>query len=241
MNKTEKLKNLPFVLVILDGWGIAPAGPSNPISLAKLPNMDYFLKHYPNTQLIASGEKVGLKKGEDGNSEAGHLNIGAGRIVKQDQIMISEMIKNKSFFKNPALLEAVKHAHKYKSNIHVMGLLSNGQSAHSDPEHLYALLKFFKKQKFHRIYLHLFTDGRDSPPHAAARLVSKLINNFQNNEIISTVMGRFYAMDRIKKWPRTEAAYNAMVMGDGLVSDNPYSAVSEAYNRGKPMSLLSPQ
>jgi 2,3-bisphosphoglycerate-independent phosphoglycerate mutase len=240
MNKTEKIKNLPFVLVILDGWGIAPAGPSNPISLAKLPNYNYFLKHYPHTQLIASGEKVGLKKGEDGNSEAGHMNIGAGRIVKQDQIEISKMIKNKSFFKNPALLEAIKHAHKYKSNIHVMGLLSNGQSAHSDPEHLYALLEFFKKQKFHRIYFHLFTDGRDSPPHAAARLVSKLINNFKNNEIISTVMGRFYAMDRIKKWTRTEAAYNAMVMGQGLVSDNPYRAVSEAYNRGETDEFIIP-
>ncbi|MDD5341047.1 MAG: 2,3-bisphosphoglycerate-independent phosphoglycerate mutase [Patescibacteria group bacterium] len=240
MNKTEKVKNLPFVLVILDGWGIAPASPSNSISLAKKPNVDYFLKHYPNTQLIASGEKVGLKKNEDGNSEAGHMNIGAGRIVKQDQIMISAMIKNKSFFKNPALLEAVKHARKFKSNIHIMGLLSNGESAHSDPEHLFALLEFLHKQKFHKIYLHIFTDGRDSPPHAAARLMNKLINNFKNSETISTVMGRFYAMDRIKKWNRTEAAYNAMVMGDGLVSDNPYKAVSEAYNRGETDEFIIP-
>lgn len=240
MNKTEKFHNLPFVLVILDGWGIAPASQSNPISLAKTPNMDKFLKFYPNTELIASGEKVGLKKGEDGNSEAGHMNIGAGRIVMQDQMAITKMIKNKTFFKNEALLSAIKHAKKYRSNIHIMGLLSNGQSAHSDPEHLYALIDFFKKQKFHRIYFHLFTDGRDSPPHAAARLVSKLINNFKNKEIISTIMGRFYAMDRIKKWERTEAAYNAMVLGNGLVSDNPYKAVSEAYNRGETDEFIIP-
>jgi 2,3-bisphosphoglycerate-independent phosphoglycerate mutase len=236
----------PIVLVILDGWGIAPAGTSNPISLAKLPNWDFFNRHYPHTELIASGAEVGLPRGQDGNSEAGHMNIGAGRVVKQDAVMVSEMIKNKKFFHSPALLDAVKHAKKFKSNIHVMGLLSNGESAHSNPEHLYSLLEFFKQQKFHRIYLHLFTDGRDSPPHAASRLISKLINNFKNNEIISTVIGRYYAMDRIKKWQRTEMAYNAMVLGQGIKADNPLHAISQAYNRGEideyilPTIILNP-
>jgi len=230
----------PLVLVILDGWGIATPAPSNPISLAKLANWDFFNRHYPHTELIASGAEVGLPRGQDGNSEAGHMNIGAGRIVKQDAVMVSEMIKNKEFFKSLALLAAVKHSKKFKSNIHIMGLLSNGQSAHSDPEHLYALLKFLKMQKFHRIYLHLFTDGRDSPPHAGARLISKLINNFQNNEIISTVMGRFYAMDRIKKWERTEMAYNAMTLGKGRPTDNPYRAITEAYNRGETDEFITP-
>jgi len=240
MAKAEKIKNLPFVLIILDGWGIAPASFANPISLAKKPNYDYFLKHYPNTQLVASGVKVGLRLDEDGNSEAGHLNIGAGRIVRQDDVLISEMIDNGSFFRNPALLAAVAHAKKNNSNIHLMGLLSNGQSAHSDPEHLYTILEFLQREKFHRIYLHLFTDGRDSPPHAAARLVNKLIEKFKNKEIISSIMGRFYAMDRIKKWSRTELAYNAMVLGQGIVSDNPYRAVSEAYNRGETDEFIVP-
>ncbi len=138
------------------------------------------------------------------------------------------------------MLEAIRHVKENKSNLHLMGLLSNGQSAHSNPEHLYALLKFFKQQKFERVYLHLFTDGRDSSPHAASRLISKLINNFQNNEIISTVIGRFYAMDRIKRWQRTEMAYNAMVLGEGIVSDNPYKAISEAYNRGETDEFITP-
>ncbi|MCX6744173.1 MAG: 2,3-bisphosphoglycerate-independent phosphoglycerate mutase [Candidatus Parcubacteria bacterium] len=240
MKQDKKANFLPIVLVILDGWGIAPAAPSNPISLAKLPNWDFFNRHYPHTELIASGAEVGLPHGQDGNSEAGHMNIGAGRVVKQDAVIVSEMIKNKKFFKSPALLSAIKHAKKFKSNLHVMGLLSNGESAHSDPQHLYSLLKFFKQQKFHRIYLHLFTDGRDSPPHAAARLISKLINNFQNNEIISTIMGRYYAMDRIKKWSRTEMAYDAMVLGHGIKADNPYHAITQAYNRGEIDEFITP-
>ncbi|MCX6739706.1 MAG: 2,3-bisphosphoglycerate-independent phosphoglycerate mutase [Candidatus Parcubacteria bacterium] len=231
---------LPIILLILDGWGIAPASVSNPISMAKKPNWDFFNRHYPFTELVASGAEVGLPRGQDGNSEAGHMNIGAGRVVKQDSVIISEMIKNGKFFHSPALLGAIKHAKKFKSNIHIMGLLSNGESAHAEPEHLYSILRFLKKEKFHRVYLHLFTDGRDSPPHAADRLISKLINNFQNNEIISTVMGRYYAMDRIKKWQRTELAYNAMVLGQGIVADNPYRAITQAYNRGETDEFITP-
>ncbi len=240
MQKEEKTPFLPLILIILDGWGLAPASPSNAISLAETPTMDFFYKKYPNTKLVAHGLKVGLPKGQDGNSEAGHMNIGAGRIVKQDAVYITETIKNGTFFKNPAFIEAVNHAKRFKSNIHLMGLLSDGESAHSQPEHLYALLDFFKQRKFHRIYLHLFTDGRDSSPHAGSRLISKLINNFENNEIISTVMGRFYAMDRIKAWKRTELAYNAMVLGEGIASDNPYKAISEAYNRGETDEFITP-
>ncbi len=240
MKKEVKQKFLPLILIILDGWGIAPASLSNAISLADTPIMDFFYRKYPNTTLVAHGQKVGLPKGQDGNSEAGHMNIGAGRIVKQDAVYITETIKNGTFFKNPAFIEAVDHAKKFKSNIHLMGLLSDGQSAHSQPEHLYALLDFFKQRKFHRVYLHLFTDGRDSSPHAGARLVSKLINNFENNEIISTIIGRFYAMDRIKAWQRTEMAYNAMVLGEGITSDNPYKAVGEAYNRGETDEFITP-
>jgi len=239
-NQEIRAKFLPLVLIILDGWGIAPDSPSNAISQADTPIMDFLYRKFPNTELIAHGKKVGLPNGQEGNSEAGHMNLGAGRIALQDAVYINETIKNGTFFKNPALLEAVNHAKKNKSNIHIMGLLSDGQSAHSQPEHLYALLEFLKQKKFHRIYLHLFTDGRDSSPHAAARLVSKLINNFKNNEIISTIMGRFYAMDRIKDWQKTELAYNVMVLGEGIVSDNPYKAVSEAYNRGETDEFITP-
>jgi 2,3-bisphosphoglycerate-independent phosphoglycerate mutase len=240
MKQAEKTNFLPIVMVILDGWGIAPAGSSNPISLANLPNWNFFNRHFPHTELSATGTDVGLPPGQDGNSEAGHMNIGAGRVAKQDAVIVSEMIRNKTFFHNPALLGAVNHAKKFKSNIHVMGLLSNGQSAHSNPEHLYALLKFLGQQKFHRVYLHLFTDGRDSPPHAASNLISKLMNNFQNSETISTVIGRFYAMDRIKKWQRTEMAYNALVLGYGIISDNPYKAITQAYNRGETDEFITP-
>jgi len=240
MKNDKKAKFLPMVLVILDGWGIAPDSASNAISLAKKPFFNFCQKHFPYTQLEASGKFVGLPKNQDGNSEAGHLNIGAGRIVKQEAVIISEAIDDGRFFKNPALLEAVDWSRKYNSNLHLMGLLSNGESAHSDPHHLYALLDFIKRENFHRVYLHLFTDGRDSSPHAASRLVSKLINNFQNNEIISTIIGRFYAMDRIKKWNRTEMAYNAMVLGEGIASDNPYKAVSEAYNRNETDEFITP-
>jgi len=240
MRQDKKVKFLPIILVILDGWGIAPASKANPISLSKKPSWDFFNKKFPHTILTASGSKVGLPRNQDGNSEAGHMNIGAGRIVKQEAVVISEAIKNGIFSRNPALLDAVNWAKKNNSNIHLMGLLSNGESAHSDPNHLYALLDFLKKEKFDRVYLHLFTDGRDSSPHAASRLVSKLINNFKNNEIISTIIGRFYAMDRIKKWSRTELAYNAMVLGEGMASDNPYKAITEAYNRGETDEYISP-
>ncbi len=240
MAKSKKQKILPLILLILDGWGLASDNDYNAIAKAKTPNMDSFYKKYPNTELTAHGEKVGLPKGQDGNSEAGHMNIGAGRIAKQDSVLISDKIENGTFFKNTALLEAVNHARKNKSNFHIMGLLSGEQSAHSYPKHLYALLDFLKQEKFHRIYLHLFTDGRDSSPHAAARLISKLINNFENQEIITTIIGRFYAMDRIKAWQRTELAYNAMVLGEGIDSDNPYKAISEAYNRGETDEFIAP-
>ena len=231
---------LPMVLVILDGWGLAPKSKSNPIGLAKTPTMDLLVKKYPASRLVAYGQMVGLPTGQDGNSEAGHMNLGAGRIVVQDAVHITQAIKSGQFFSNTALLAAVDHARQYNSNLHLMGLLSNGQSAHSQPEHLYALLEFLKQQKFSRVYLHLFTDGRDSSPHAASRLISKLINNFQNGEIISTIMGRFYGMDRIKAWSRTKMAYNAMVLGQGIGSDNPYKAITEAYNRGETDEFIIP-
>ena len=164
-------KNLPIVLIILDGWGLARPNRGNAITLAKTPTMDMLWKKYPRATLCAHGKCVGLPPDQDGNSEAGHMNIGAGRATEQDVVTISHSINNGTFAKNPAFLEAVKHAKKNQSNLHLMGMISNGMSAHSDPDHLYALLSFCRKKKLDSVYLHLFTDGRDSPQFASLKLI----------------------------------------------------------------------
>src|SRR3989338_7532927 len=147
-DKSNNLKNIkPLILIILDGWGIAPPGPGNAITLARTPNMDSLAKHYPYTELCAHGPCVGLPKDQAGNSEAGHLNIGAGRIVEQDAVRVSRAITDGTFFKNPAFLQAVRHVKENKSKLHLMGLLSNGMSAHSNPDHVEALLELTRRQK----------------------------------------------------------------------------------------------
>jgi len=157
----------PFALIILDGWGIAPSSKGNAVALAKTPVIDALYKKYPHILLTASGKAVGLPIGQDGNSEAGHMNLGAGRIVQQDSVIISKSIETGTFFRNPAFLEAIDHVIKHKSHLHIMGLLTSEQSAHADPKHLLALLAFSRKYKIGEIYLHLFTDGRDSYQYAA--------------------------------------------------------------------------
>lgn len=231
---------LPLVLIILDGWGIDSPNKGNAITLAKTPNVDNYLKKYPNTLLCAHGRCVGLPDSQDGNSESGHMNIGAGRIVEQDSVRISRSINQGSFFKNPALVEAVRHVKKNNSNLHLMGMVSNGMSAHSDPDHLLALLIMAKKENVKNIYLHIFTDGRDSPKYASLNIVQKLKSQFRNGELIATVMGRFYAMDRKKKWERTEMAYNALVLGEGRRGDSSIQAITESYNRNESDEFISP-
>ena len=156
----------PVVLCILDGWGIAPKGAGNAISLARTPNMTKFWSIYTHTQLIADGESVGLPKREPGNTETGHLNIGAGRIVYQVLPRINMSIADGSFFQNQALVGAIEHAKKNNSNLHLLGLVGGG-GVHSDISHLFAILRLCNELKFDRVYLHVFTDGRDSPPTAA--------------------------------------------------------------------------
>ena len=151
------------MLIVLDGWGIAPSWGGNAISQARTRNFDILWQSYPSSILQASGDDVGLLPGSPGNSEAGHLNIGAGHIVRQDAGLIDEQIQNGSFFKNPVLLNGIDHARKGNSKIHIMGLLSD-VGTHSDIKHLYALLKLLKENSFSNVYIHLFTDGRDSPP-----------------------------------------------------------------------------
>lgn len=237
--KKANINALPLILVILDGWGIAPSSRGNAVTLAKTPTMNGLLRKYPNTKLFAHGKYVGLPPLQDGNSEAGHINIGAGRIVEQDAVKISKSINDGTFFKNACFLQAVNHAKKHNSNLHLMGMLANNMSAHSDPDHLLALLSFAKLQGVDP-YLHLFTDGRDSPKYASLNLVSNLIKSFKNNECIATIMGRFYAMDRKKKWERTGKAYNALVNGLGKKAESAQEAITESYNRGESDEFIEP-
>jgi 2,3-bisphosphoglycerate-independent phosphoglycerate mutase len=241
MKKAGSYKiNLPLILVILDGWGIAAPNRGNAITLAKTPTIAGITKKYPSTFLCAHGSCVGLPRDQVGNSEAGHMNIGAGRIVEQDTVRISKSITQGLFFKNTAFLEAIKHAKKNKSNLHLMGMLSNGQSPHSDPDHLLALIEFTRKMKVENLYLHFFTDGRDSGKYASLKLIQDWGIILKNNEKIATVMGRFYAMDRKKKWSRTEKAFNALVLGKGEQAKSPEEAITKSYNQGLSDEFIEP-
>ena len=241
MKKNKKDNgSLPMILVILDGWGIAKPNKGNAITLAETPTMNGITKKYPFTQLHAHGRYVGLPSEQDGNSEAGHMNIGAGRIVEQDAVKISKSINDGTFFKNTALLEAIKHTRANKSKMHLMGMLSNGMSAHSEPDHILALLTFLQKNKINDIYFHLFTDGRDSPKYAALKLVEDMERSFKNKERIATIIGRFYAMDRKKKWERTKMAYDALLLGKGHQAENARAAISESYNKGDNDEFIEP-
>ena len=239
---------MPVVLIILDGWGIGPLGSEasrvnhgNAISLAKKPNWDFFYKNFPHSKLEASGIFAGLPKKQAGNSEAGHMNIGAGRIVKQDIVNINNEIDNGKFYHNPCLIEGLHHLEGHKNaRVHVMGLLTAENSAHAYPKHLYALLDFFHRNKVSPVYLHLFTDGRDSDQFEGVRLIEKLVRNFKNNEIISTIVGRYYAMDRGRNWARTKLAYELLTQGKGGAADNTQKAVNQAYSHGFSDEFIPP-
>ncbi|MEK7570500.1 MAG: 2,3-bisphosphoglycerate-independent phosphoglycerate mutase [Patescibacteria group bacterium] len=230
---------LPVVLAIMDGWGIAKPGPGNAIALAKTPNYSALLRQYQHTQLHAGGKDVGLGKGQDGNSEAGHLNIGAGRVVLQDTIYISHDISDGSFFRNPAFIRAVTHVRKHKSTLHLMGMLGNSQSAHANPDHLLALLTFAQLSKLPRVALHLFTDGRDSPRFAAIKLLKKMERTL-NGTRIASVTGRYYAMDRAQHWSRIQQTYDLLTLGAGQRSESAETAILEAYNRNESDEFIRP-
>ncbi len=234
-------KSKLVVLVILDGWGIAPAGPGNAVTNAHTPNIDKYLNSYPHTQLIASGEAVGLPRGEAGNSEAGHLNLGAGRIIYQDLPRINMSIADGAFFNNKAFLTAVDHVNKNNSSLHLMGLIGAG-GVHSSIEHLFALLRFCKEQKLNRVFLHLFTDGRDSPPTSAIDFIDKVEAKTKEYQVgkIASLTGRFYAMDRDNRWERIQVCYDALTLGKGLLTNSYKKAVNEFYQQGKTDEFLKP-
>jgi 2,3-bisphosphoglycerate-independent phosphoglycerate mutase len=221
-------------LIILDGWGIAPPSTFNAITLARKPNWEKLLAEYPSTELGATGKDVGLEDNKMSGSEAGHMNIGAGRIVPQDSFYISESIKNKNFFSNEALLEAVEHAKNNQSQFHLMGLLGDCDSPHSDPDHFRAILKLAKANGIKEAYCHLFTDGRDSYPRSALIHLKNFKKIMLEEGIgkIATLGGRFYAMDRVKNWKRLTRAFDAMVFAQGEKADSPEEAIAIAYEKG---------
>jgi 2,3-bisphosphoglycerate-independent phosphoglycerate mutase len=219
-------------LIILDGFGLRDVTRGNAVALARKPNFDRYWSTYPHTTLTASGEAVGLPEGQMGNSEVGHLNIGAGRIVYQDLTRISKSIKEGEFFQNETLLAAVRHAKQKQKKLHLFGLVSDG-GVHSHIDHLFALLELAKREGLQDVYIHAFLDGRDVAPDSAKRYVEQLLEKINELGVgkIATVQGRYYAMDRDKRWERTEKSYRAMVYAEGPRYTDPVQAVAESYSK----------
>lgn len=231
----------PTLLIILDGFGLSDPGPGNAITPETAPNIFRYIQEYPSTTLKAHGNAVGLFPHQSGNSESGHFTIGSGRIIKQDLVHISESIQDGTFFKNTAFLEAIRYARDHQSRIHILGLLTDHQSPHARPDHLYALLDYVRSHQFDRVFLHLFTDGRDAPPHSAVQYLQELRQHMRGNEQIASIMGRHYAMDRNKNWDRTEKAYRALTEGVGIhTARSAEEAIAAAYNRGETDEYIAP-
>lgn len=231
----------PVVLIILDGWGIAPPGPGNAITLAKTPNFNKFWAAFPHTQLAASGEAVGLPHGEDGNSETGHLNLGAGQIVFQDLPRINMAIADGSFYQIEAFKKLIEHLKKNNSTLHLLGLVGPG-GVHSSLDHLYALLRLASQEGLKKVWLHLFTDGRDSPPTSAAIYLNQIQMMIEKIGIgqIATIIGRYYAMDRDHRWERTQKAYELMTDGKGEKISSIKEAIRKSYELGKTDEFIEP-
>jgi len=228
----NRKKKQPLVLVVLDGWGVAKSSKGNAISCASPLFFNELTAKYPTSVLNASEEKVGLPHGVFGNSEVGHLNLGAGRVVFQDILRINKAIKDQSFFNNKELRAVTAHLKKTKGVLHIMGLVSDGR-VHSSLEHLFSLLSFAKKYGLKEVYIHAFLDGRDTPRNSGRRFISGLEKEIIKLGLgkIATVSGRFYAMDRDNHWERINKAYNAMVYGQGEVFNSADEAISASYQQ----------
>lgn len=220
----------PVVLIVLDGWGVSRVKEGNAIENANLPNYRKYLLSYPQTLLSASGEAVGLPKGEVGNTEVGHLNMGAGKIVYQDLLRINMAIVDGTFFQNPVLLNAVAHVKKNQSKLHIMGLIGEG-TVHASNDHLFALVRFCQEQKIERVFLHLFTDGRDSSPTSAVYLIQTLEEYLKKEGVgeIASVVGRYYAMDRDNRLERIKKAFDLLKNGTGEKYHYPREGVEKQY------------
>ena len=217
-------------LVVLDGWGLAPPGPGNAVELADTPTFDRLWADYPHTQLDASGRAVGLPDGQMGNSEVGHTNLGAGRVVRQDLVRIDDDIASGAFFQNGPLVEACRQARG--SALHLLGLVSDG-GVHSHLRHLEALIELARREGVEHVHVHAFTDGRDTSPHGAERYLDGIPG-------IATVAGRYYAMDRDRRWERAKRAYDAIVHGVGARAEDAVEAVRASYALGVTDEFIEP-
>ena len=244
----------PVVLMVLDGYGISEKTEGNAIALADTPVMDKLMAECPYVKGNASGEAVGLPEGQMGNSEVGHMNIGAGRIVYQELTRITKAIKDGDFFENKEMLDAIENCKKNNSDLHLWGLLSDG-GVHSHNTHLYAILELCKRQNFDRVYIHPFFDGRDTAPASGKGFLEELIAKTKEIGVgkVASLSGRYYAMDRDNRWDRVELAYKSLVTGEGVQSEDPVAAIQESYDKevydefilptvivenGKPVSLV---
>ena len=220
------------MLMILDGFGVNEKDEGNAVKIANIPNINQIMKENPNTLIHTSGSDVGLPEGQMGNSEVGHTNIGAGRIIYQDLAKITKSIEDGDFFSKSEFVAAIENCKKNGSNLHIMGLLSDG-GVHSHNRHLYGLLELAKRKDFENVYVHCFLDGRDRPPASAEGYITELENKIAEKGVgkIATLAGRFYAMDRDKRWERVSQAYNAMVKGEGEKNISATAAIEESYQK----------
>lgn len=247
----------PVVLMILDGFGLSDEMRGNAIAAANTPVIDGLMKTYPFVKGYASGLAVGLPDGQMGNSEVGHLNMGAGRIVYQDLTRITKSIEDGEFFDKDELLAAIDHCKKHDSDLHMYGLMSDG-GVHSDIRHLYALLDLCRRKDFDRVFIHCFMDGRDTSPTSGIEYIRELVNETKTIGVgqIASICGRYYAMDRDNRWDRVEKAYRSLVYGEGIIEEDPVLAMQHSYDREitdefieplvifrdeKPLSLIKPQ
>ncbi len=229
----------PVVLIILDGFGVNPGKLNNAVQLANTPNLDHYMASFPHTTLDASGLAVGLPVGQMGNSEVGHLTLGAGHVVRQDLVIIDDSIRDHSFERNEVLLNAVKQAAVEGRPMHLMGLVSDG-GVHSHLRHLFALISLCKEHKVKPL-LHLITDGRDTPPQSALDTLKPVCERLEQAEgKVATVIGRYFAMDRDRRWKRTEMAWRAVVMGEGEHSPSPREIIEQCYNKNVHDEFIPP-
>ena len=228
------------LLMILDGWGIGNKGAGDVISSTETPYWDYLLKNYPNSQLQASGENVGLPDGQMGNSEVGHLNIGAGRVVYQDLVKINKAIKEGTIAQNPEVKKAFEYAKNSGKAIHFMGLTSNG-GVHSSLDHLFALCDLAKAYGLEKVFFHCFMDGRDTDPRSGKGFIEEVENHCAKSAgVIASIVGRYYAMDRDKRWDRVKVAYDLLVKGEGQQATDMVKAMQESYDNDVTDEFIKP-
>jgi 2,3-bisphosphoglycerate-independent phosphoglycerate mutase len=232
----------PVALIILDGWGINPSCSNNAVCQAETPNLDRLMETYSSTTLKTSGLSVGLPEGQMGNSEVGHLNLGAGRIVYQGLTRISQAIANGDFFGNPVFLDALQNIRQRGGTLHLMGLLSDG-GVHSHQKHLYALVELARQKGLGEVCIHAFMDGRDTPPQGGADYLAQLEEELARlgTGRVATVIGRYYAMDRDNRWDRIELAWRAMALGEGIRETSSAAAIQSAYSSGETDEFVKPR